>query len=604
MPNDDTDYSQGISKGELTQILFDYGISTNGKDPMTIKEIQRKNEKWLRETYNNIKATNNLCSICNFKGEDLKIVDTDSFTYLLTYSFPCQDLSVAGKKKGMSKGDNTRSGLLWEVERLLNEVENLPQVLLMENVPQVIGKKNIEDFQLWQQFLEDKGYSNFLKILNAKDYGVAQNRERCFMVSLLGGWNYKFPKPIPLTKTMKDYLEDEVDEKYYIKSEKAQKLIQQLVDSKQLKNDTECVDGSVNDPKTKEISNCIKARYDAGISNFKSDGGVVVEVKVIGQMDNTIDHTFESANRVYDKEGLSPTINTCGGGDRQPKIIIDDTQGFDGTRIYQDMCPTLRSQRSGLMTVKPALHKIGNIYDSKGQNGNIYSNTGISPAITSGTTENKNNGGIGSSNAPKVIVASRGRNPDNPSDRKQGIELEQRLEPNSEGICNTLTSVQKDNLVLEPAILTPKRTEYGKAIRKDYENGKIQESRHNMTELQPRNDGISNTLTTVQKDNLLLEPQYRIRKLTPLECWRLMSFTDEDFYKAKFVFENEQSLEKLTREKFYKILYSNLSETMKLHHIERLKIKTKERMSNTQLYKQAGNSIVVKVLEAIFKQML
>ena len=136
----------------------------------------------------------------------------------------------------MSKDSGTRSGLLWEVERLLNEVENLPQVLLMENVPQVIGKKNIADFELWQKFLEEKGYSNFVDILNAKDYGVAQNRKRCFMVSLLGEWNYKFPQPIPLTKTMKDYLEDEVDEKYYINSEKAQKLIQRLMESGQLES--------------------------------------------------------------------------------------------------------------------------------------------------------------------------------------------------------------------------------------------------------------------------------------------------------------------------------------------------------------------------------
>jgi len=184
---------------------------------------------------------------------------------------------VAGKMQGMSKGDNTRSGLLWEVERLLNEVENLPQVLLMENVPQVISDANIKDFQLWQQFLEDKGYSNFLKILNAKDYGVAQNRERCFMVSLLGEWNYRFPQPIPLTKTMKDYLEDEVDEKFYINNEKAQQLIQQLVDSGQLNKKRECVDGSINEPKTKDVMNCITARYDCGISNQRSVGGVVIE---------------------------------------------------------------------------------------------------------------------------------------------------------------------------------------------------------------------------------------------------------------------------------------------------------------------------------------
>jgi DNA (cytosine-5)-methyltransferase 1 len=280
MENDNTDYSLEIEIAKLPKILFDYGISKDGKKPMTLEEIERKGEKWQRITYNNLRATNNLGSICNFKGEDLEIVDTDNFTYLLTYSFPCQDLSVAGKRKGMSKDSGTRSGLLWEVERLLNEVENLPQVLLMENVPQVISDANIKDFQLWQQFLEDKGYSNYTEILNAKDYGVAQNRERCFMVSLLGEWNYKFPKPIPLTKTMKDYLEDEVDERYYINSEKAQKLIQQLMESGQLKDNRQYADGTINEPKTKDISNCLTARQDRGISNQRSEGGVVVECKI------------------------------------------------------------------------------------------------------------------------------------------------------------------------------------------------------------------------------------------------------------------------------------------------------------------------------------
>jgi site-specific DNA-cytosine methylase len=239
MENDNTDYSLEIKKNELPQILFNYGISIDGKEPMTLEQIERKGEKWQRITYNNLRATNNLGSICNFKGEDLEIVDTDSFTYLLTYSFPCQDLSVAGKMQGMTKDSGTRSGLLWEVERLLNEVEELPQVLLMENVPQVIGKKNIDNFHLWQQFLEDKGYSNFVDTLNAKNYGVAQNRNRTFMVSILGKWNYNFPKQIPLTKTMKDYLEDEVDEKYYINNEKAQKLIDDLISSGKILRQTD-----------------------------------------------------------------------------------------------------------------------------------------------------------------------------------------------------------------------------------------------------------------------------------------------------------------------------------------------------------------------------
>ena len=197
-------------------------------------------DKYAIASYNAIHGTNfETMDITKVKGEDLEIVDTDKYTYIMTYSFPCQDLSVAGKMKGMTKDSGTRSGLLWEVERLLNEVEELPQVLLMENVPQVISDANIKDFQLWQKFLEEKGYSNYTEILNAKDYGVAQNRERCFMVSLLGEWNYNFPKPIPLTKTMKDYLEDEVDEKYYINNEKAQKLIDDLISSGKIANRTE-----------------------------------------------------------------------------------------------------------------------------------------------------------------------------------------------------------------------------------------------------------------------------------------------------------------------------------------------------------------------------
>lgn len=186
-------------------------------------------DKYPVASYNAIHGTDfEPMDVTKIKGEDLGIVDVDTFTYLLTYSFPCQDLSVAGKGRGMTKGSGTRSGLLWEVERLLNEVENLPQVLLMENVPQVHGKKNIDDFQDWIAFLESKGYTNFWKDLNAKDYGVAQNRNRTFMVSILGHARYTFPEPIELTKVMKDYLEEEVDEKYYVKSQKALELIERL----------------------------------------------------------------------------------------------------------------------------------------------------------------------------------------------------------------------------------------------------------------------------------------------------------------------------------------------------------------------------------------
>ena len=140
----------------------------------------------------------------------------------------CQDLSLAGRQAGMQKGSGTRSGLLWEVERLLNECEELPDILVMENVSEVRGYKNIDHFNEWTSFLESKGYTNYCEDLNSVDYGVAQHRERCFMVSILGDYNYKFPVSIPLDKVMADYLEDEVEERYYIKSKKAYDLIMKL----------------------------------------------------------------------------------------------------------------------------------------------------------------------------------------------------------------------------------------------------------------------------------------------------------------------------------------------------------------------------------------
>ena len=204
--------------------------------------------------------------------------------------------------------------------------------------------------------------------------------------------------------------------------------------------------------------------------------------------------------------------------------------------------------------------RLGNLYgDDRGTGfaGNVWDKNYISPSLTT------MQGGMREPMiVDKQIVAMRGRNPDNPSDRTAGSPTEQRLEVNMQGTCNCLTSVQKDNLVMESQVLTPKRTEYGKQIRKAYESGQIQESRHNMTELEPRKDGVCNTLTTVQKDNLLLEkPQYRIRKLTPRECGRLMGVSDEDIDKMAAV------------------------------------------NSNTQLYKQFGNSIVVDVMCAMFKNL-
>lgn len=178
-----------------------------------------------------------------------------------------------------------------------------------------------------------------------------------------------------------------------------------------------------------------------------------------------------------------------------------------------------------------------------------------------------------------LIVASRGRNKDNPSDRTLGAEVEQRLEPNSEGTCNTLTSVQKDNLVLEQvrrlAETARPSVEIGVSLRP---NGDIRPHRMDVKKsgIQELNinheDNPSHTVTTTHMPKVYGEiTDFRIRKLTPKECWRLMGFTDEDYYKARVALED----------RFYN---------------------GRDR-SNSQMYKMAGNSIVVEVLEGIFKQM-
>lgn len=134
--------------------------------------------------------------ITKITAKDLEIKETDKYTYIMTYSFPCTDLSLAGKGLGMAKCSGTRSGLLWEVERLLNGMAELPQVLLMENVPQVHGKKNIDSFNEWQDFLQRKGYKNYWQDLKATNFGIPQSRTRTFMVSLLGAIIIHFQKDL------------------------------------------------------------------------------------------------------------------------------------------------------------------------------------------------------------------------------------------------------------------------------------------------------------------------------------------------------------------------------------------------------------------------
>lgn len=411
------------------------------------------------------------------------IVNTDKYDYIMTYSFPCTDLSKAGKQQGMSRESGTRSGLLWEVERLLKEVEHLPQFLLMENVPDVLSEKFIKDFADWVAFLDSLGYTSKWAIINAKEQGIPQNRERCFMLSWLEkDCYYLFPQPKKLTKRLKDVLETEVDEKYYLSDKIVNYFTKHSEDMKAKGN------GFRFSPIERENADTAKAITTR--SGSRMDDNFISEPTL--QQVAQIQGTYESSNRVYSPYGLCPTINTMQGGGLEPKIvepiIVDDTYGFENEpREYTETCPTLRSERQGLKVAEPIC--LNSKVDGKqpSLNDRVYDIDGVFTTIATSPF-------FTCSIAEPTIWGSQ----------------QEHCAKNTDGICPTLTSAMG--------------------------MGGGQIPLHNY--------------------------DYRIRKLTPLECWRLMDFDDEDYEKASKI------------------------------------------CSRSQLYKQAGNSIVVACLVEIFRPLL
>ena len=192
---------------------------------------------------------------------------------LFTFSRPCQDLSMAGKQKGFEKGSGTRSSLLWECERIIEAKR--PKYLLMENVKALTFKKNLPGFEKWLEILSNLGYKNYWKVLNAKDYGIPQNRERVFCISILDDkQGFEFPEKQVLKTRLKDVLEDKVDEKHYLSNDRVKQLVG-IVRNWGVKGKT-VFDSSINNPKEKEVANCITTKQ-YGISRRKSEGNVVVE---------------------------------------------------------------------------------------------------------------------------------------------------------------------------------------------------------------------------------------------------------------------------------------------------------------------------------------
>lgn len=207
-------------------------------------------------------------------------------------------------------------GMLWEVERILNELKttnSLPQILLMENVPQVHGSDNVEHFNKWQLALEKLGYKNYFQDLIATDYGIPQTRNRCFMVSILGEYSYTFPKPIPLELKLKDLLEKEVDEKYYL----SDKQIKCLSSNKVYKN------GYIRGNQFKKnINPDVCTTITASSSDRASDTFISIKnATKKGYLEATDGDGINLSNRMEHQRGnvqkdKIQTLTTSGGNDR------------------------------------------------------------------------------------------------------------------------------------------------------------------------------------------------------------------------------------------------------------------------------------------------
>jgi len=261
------------------------------------------------------------------------------------------------------------------------------------------------------------------------------------------------------------------------------------------------------------------------------------EVKQIGNVCPTKTRDNPNQGRVYDVNGIAPTLTKMDGGNREPMVIEENKQvvttdikerffrqvmetimenacepgdmvdAFNKKVNHTGICPTITTRPDGFKTaILPIVEEQEPVIIQKfGDRGTSqYSIRDYAHTIPANPMSDRGQMVI---EPEPFIVASRGRNPDNPSDRTTGAPTEQRLEPNFTGCTNTLTSVQKDNYICEPQVLRAERTEYGKAIRKQYEAGEVNEKIGNMREMKPRTDGVANTITTLLKDNYVAEPQ-------------------------------------------------------------------------------------------------
>lgn len=385
---------------------------------------------------------------------DMMQIDALPDCDFLTYSCPCTDLSIAGHQEGLkwtcqdcghtydpaaysveerylcpvcgSKHvKSTRSGLLYEVERLLVTAKqngSLPKYLLMENVDALVSKKYIDSFNNWLERLENLGYHSYYQVINAKNAGVPQNRKRIFVFSILkeiDTGKFTFPVPFDNGIRLKDVLENTVEEKYYLSDEKVASFLGNLIKTED--EDTVSIKQATKDGYIKcDLPGVADLSYPESTTRrgrVQENGTVsptltaaqtgickLEKTNEVLQVGNIAEGKSGWENpqtgRIYSTEGCSPTLNTCNGGGHEPKILIGCDKSHNSPQIIERAnCITAKEDRgiSNHRTEGTAvIEKIGNINPSgKGINGNVFGENGLAPTLTT----NKGEG-------PKIAISS------------------------------------------------------------------------------------------------------------------------------------------------------------------------------------------------------
>ena len=326
-------------------------------------------DKYASKAYSlihNVPESKNLGDISKIDTSNLDVTDLD----LITYGFPCQDISIAGNRKGLlnEDGTKTRSGLFFEALRIIEDLK--PKYAIAENVKNLTSNKFKEQFDIILRSLEKAGYNNYYKVLNSKDFGIPQNRERIFIVSIRKDIDkgFYFSKGFPLKKRLKDLLEENADEKYYLDSVK-NFFIMNSLKQEALGNGFRF---SPHIKKNADIAKTITTR-----NGTRMDDNYIVDLEDTEEeslcfnqellksddsnrclrLGNIYGENYGTgyAGNVWSKEGVSPTLTTALGGNRQPlvmdeialKKLFDIPKEFckgreTKRRVYsEDMCPTL-----------------------------------------------------------------------------------------------------------------------------------------------------------------------------------------------------------------------------------------------------------------------